>query len=154
MILIRNNFYSTGLASAPTVSIQPINLIGLLVNVTIPDYGSICVDRYRASIDGLQSPSSNLSQTVAVINSSQQEYTFHFTLDVCRDALVNAVATANTILNGVEGANKTVNIINTLSRYTLTSQMFISTGIKHILTWEVHVRTVLLIIFVKQSCYL
>ena len=110
------------------------------------------MDQYRASIYGLQSPSSNLSQTVAVTNSSQQEYTFHFTLDVCRDALVNAVATANTILNGVEGANKIVNIIDSLSRFTLTSQMFISTGIKHILTWEV--RTVLLIIFVKQSCYL
>ena len=106
------------------------------------------MDRYRASINGLQSPSSNFSQTVAVTNSCQQVYTFDFTLDVCRDALVNAVVTANAITNGVEGANKTVNIIDSLSKYTLTSQIFNSTGIRHILSWEV--RTVLLIIFVKH----
>ena len=95
------------------------------------------MDWYRASINGLQSPSSNLSQTVAVTNSSQQAYTFDFTLDVCRDVLVNAVVTANTITNGVEGANKTVNIIDSLSSFTHTSQIFNSTGIRHILTWEV-----------------
>ena len=95
------------------------------------------MDQYRASIYGLQSPSSNLSQTVAVTSSSQQAYTFDFTFDVCRDALLHAVVTANAISNGVEGAIEAVNIIDSLSKFIHKSQIFNSNGIRHILTWEV-----------------
>ena len=98
-----------GPASAPAlISIIPTGFSGLSVNITVPDIGSVCVDEYQAIIDGGLTPNASLIQ--AVIETSVQSYTFDFTMETCREVLMDAFVTVVAITNGMKGVNVTKNM--------------------------------------------
>ena len=91
----------SGTTSAPAaLSTHVIGLSGILVNVTIPLYGGICVDEYKVTLGGSQNPVT-LHQTVT--NASQNTYSFYFSADLCRQNLAGLNFTAVAITNGMEG---------------------------------------------------
>ena len=125
-----------GIASAPSIaSINAISLTDLRINVTVPEYGSVCVDKYRTIIDGTQTPALTISQTV--VDPHQETYSFDFAVDTCRDALMSGYVTAVASTNGMDGANSTENVMNVLNSVVVTSQCFITTGIRITLKWKV-----------------
>ena len=125
-----------GPASAPTlVSITPTGFSGLSVNITIPDFDSVCVDEYQTIIDGGLTQSIRLSQ--AVIETRLQSYTFDFTVETCRDVLIDTFVTVVAITNGLKGVNVTKKIVDNLNRVTVTSQTFSSAGLRITLIWKV-----------------
>lgn len=66
---------------------------------------SICVDRYRASVEGIQTRQT-LSQRV--LDASETVYTFRFPVDLCRDMLSPAITvSAAAITDGVVGPSIT-----------------------------------------------
>ena len=92
-----------GTASSPRdVTIQPVGLSSLLVNMTIPLYGSECVDEYSASIER---PNGQLQTLLRpVIDVHQSGYTFFFAFDLCQapgDDITTLSVVSNT--NGVGG---------------------------------------------------
>ena len=96
-----------GPPSAPSaITTTADGFSGLQVNVTIPnDMTSICVDRYRASVEGIQTEPS-LSQRV--LDARETVYTFRFPVDLCRDMLSPAITvSAAAITNGVIGPSIT-----------------------------------------------
>ena len=97
-----------GTASSPVgVTIQPVGLSGLLVNMTIPLYGSECVDLYSASIEGLNGQTS-LRVNKSVMDVQQRGYTFFFAFDLCQ-ALGYDITTVSVVSNsnGIDGAAHT-----------------------------------------------
>ena len=98
---------SSGVASAPAViSIGPAGFTSIYVNVTIPNNGSICVDEYQASISGIPTSMSSLTQVVTDV--TQSVYKFHFPVDLCTDLLTGVRATALAITDGISGPALTV----------------------------------------------
>ena len=90
------------------VTIQLVGLSGLMVNMTIPVYGSECVDVYSTTIDGLRTP---LRHNESVTDPSQSRYSFYFEVNICQelgDITVSVVSNTN----GIHGAT-----------YTLTSEV-------------------------------
>ena len=92
----------SGVASAPAVvSVGPAGFTGIYVNITIPNDGSICVDEYRASISGIPTSVSTLTQTVTDV--TQIVYRFHFPVDLCSNLLTGVSATALAITDSLSG---------------------------------------------------
>ena len=108
-----------GTASSPVgVTIQPVGLSGLLVNMTIPLYGSECVDEYSTSIEGLNGQTF-LRLNKSVIDVHQRGYTFFFAFDLCQapgEDITTVSVVSNT--NGVYGAAYTQRsqVLHTLDR--------------------------------------
>jgi hypothetical protein len=88
------------------ISLDPAGFTGIYVNVTIPNNGSICVDEYRASISGIPTGISSLTQVVTDV--AQTVYRFRFEVDLCSDLLTGVRATALAITDGVTGPSLTV----------------------------------------------
>ena len=108
-LVITYSYYHSfsGIASAPAViSIGPAGFTGIYVNVTIPNNGSICVDEYRASISGIPTSMSTLTQVVTDV--TQTVYKFRFPVDLCSDLLTGVRATALAITDGMSGPSLTV----------------------------------------------
>lgn len=111
----------------------------LMITITIPAYGSVCVDAYRVTIaisdysESSKISSLSLNQTLVVSNSSQQLYNFNFTTEITLDMLIsiNATITSVAITNGMEGDTTNVALIDVLNREITTSDslMFTTTGI-------------------------
>ena len=100
-----------GAASSPqNVTIQPVGLSGLLVNMTIPAYGSECVDMYSAHIEGIQT---SLRHNESVTDPSQSRYSFCVDFDICQEQ-ENLTITVVSHTNGVDGSPYSVQ--HTLSR--------------------------------------
>ena len=134
-----NIFYSIlGLSTAPSIrSINAVSFTGLRINVTVSEYGSVCVDEYKTVIGGTMTPALSISQTVTVVNPRQGTYSFDFNVDTCREVLKSAYATVVASTNGDDGANSTENVTNILNNVVVTSQLFITTGIRITLKWKV-----------------
>ena len=93
------------------------------------------MDKYRTIIDGTQTPALTISQTV--VDPRQETYSFDFAVDTCRDALRSGYVTAVASTNGMDGANSIENVTNVLNSVVVTSQHFITTGIRITLKWKV-----------------
>ena len=83
------------------ISVGPAGFTGIYINVTIPKDGSICVDEYRASISGIPTSESTLTQMVTDV--TQNVYSFRFPVDLCSDLLTGVSATALAITDGLSG---------------------------------------------------
>lgn len=132
-----------GLASAPTaLNILDISITGLGINFSIPEYGSVCVDEYRVSINAseTQTPGNlTLNRTLSVANVSQRVYTQSFAVEaLCRNVLMNAYITALAVTNGLKGASTSKNVIDSVHRVTLTSQMFTRSGMINVFIFQVN----------------
>ena len=102
-----NSSPTLGPPSAPSaITAGADGFTGLQVNVTIPDdMTSVCVDRYRAFVEGIQTVP---TLTQRVLDASETVYTFRFPVDLCRDVLSPAIrVSAAAITNGVVGPNIT-----------------------------------------------
>ena len=109
-----NSLSLSGTASAPTaLSTHPVGLSGILVNVTIPLYGGICIDEYKVTLGRYQNPLT-LHQTVT--NANQTMYSFYFSVDLCRQNLTGVNFTVVAITNGVEGDELISEAMDTLER--------------------------------------
>lgn len=125
-----------GPASAPMIlNAQSASSSVLLVAITTPTYGSVCVDEYKVNISSESTEISSLSlnQKLVVSNSSQLLYNFNFTTEITLDMLIsiNASITSVAITNGMEGDIATEALIDVLNREITTSDslMFSTTGI-------------------------
>lgn len=131
-----------GLASAPTaLKILDISNAGLAINFSIPDYGSVCVDEYRVSINASETQTPNsltLDRTLSVANVSQRVFTQNFAVEVlCRNVLMNAYITALAVTNGLKGASTSKNLTDSVHRVTLTSQVFTRSGMINVFIFQV-----------------
>ena len=95
-------------------------------------YGSVCVDKYRTVIDETLTSTSR-----TVVDPSQQTYSFDLTVDTCREALRSTSVTVVASTNGIDGTNITENVTTVLNNVLVTSQLFITTGIRIVLKWKV-----------------
>ena len=100
------NSYIAGQPSAPSaITSSSDGVTGLRVNVTIPEVNSICVDEFRAYVEGIETVP---TLTTSVVDASNVEYSFRFPVDLCRVMLspqINLAASA--VTNGVSGPNIT-----------------------------------------------
>ena len=121
--------HSSGVATAPAViSVGPAGFTGIYVNVTIPNNGSICVDEYRASISGIPTSMSSLTQVVNDV--MQTVYRFRFPVDLCSDLLTGVRATALALTDGMSGPSLTVEApMDTLNRSGIVVIIIIITTI-------------------------
>ena len=99
-------FHVLGLPSAPTaITAGSEGFTALQVTVSIPEENSICVDEYRAYVEGIDTVPT-LTQTVT--DASDTVYSFRFPVDLCRHMLSPAIRlSAVAITNGVSGPNGT-----------------------------------------------
>ena len=86
--------------------VGPAGFTGIYVNVTIPNDGSVCVDEYQASISGIPTSMSSLTQLVTDV--TQTVYSFRFPVDLCSDMLMGVSATALAITDDLSGPSLTV----------------------------------------------
>lgn len=85
--------------------------------MTVPDYGSICVDQYRLSfIDSSQNLS--LNRTLNVSDPIQPIYTFDFLVEITSNIDVNIQAVA--ITNYEESNTSTETLIDILNKMAET----------------------------------
>ena len=102
----------SGPASAPMLDIQSVGPTVVIINMSVPATGGLCVDLYRASVvvGGM-----TLSGVQSVTSPSQDVYTFELLADLCRDVRVTS-ATAVGVTDGVIGTMATLNTSETADR--------------------------------------
>ena len=80
-----------------------------------------------------------LNRTLSVANVSQRVYTQSFAVEaLCRNVLMNAYITALAVTNGLKGASTSKNVIDSVHRVTLTSQMFTRSGMINVFIFQVN----------------
>ena len=131
--LFRHMLPHLGTTTAPAdFNVYVRSFTALSINVTVPIYGSECVDEYRATLQ-------TSNQSVRVVNVNQRVYTFDFFVNICRDVLIHSFVEAVGITDDFEGATATIDLLSTFNRVTLLSQKFTSTGLRIVLFWEVSI---------------
>ena len=88
------------------MTLGPAGFTAIYVNITIPNDGSVCVDEYRASISGIPTSISTLTQVA--VDVTQTVYSFRFPVDLCSNLLTGVSAIAFAITDGNSGPSMVV----------------------------------------------